>query len=151
MYLRHGVNLSKGYIMFLMIENELKDDGQFKECIQKIHQNKARLLESVSFMKALESQWLCLGAFYSYDGAAQCNCDACNNFAITGIENLKISDTLCDPEKVEALPPLSVDEPTVSMAFRVNDSPFAGREGKFITSRNIKERLDKELISNDSN
>ncbi len=67
---------------------------------------------------------------------------------ITGIEGLGISDTLCDPESVEALPPLSVDEPTVSMTFQVNDSPFAGREGKFVTSRNIKERLDQELIHN---
>ena len=67
---------------------------------------------------------------------------------ITGIDKLNISDTICDPMHVEALPPLSVDEPTVSMTFQVNDSPFAGREGKFVTSRNIKERLDKELISN---
>ena len=67
---------------------------------------------------------------------------------ITGVDKLNISDTVCDPSSVEALPPLSVDEPTVRMTFQVNDSPFAGREGKFITSRNIKERLDKELISN---
>jgi len=67
---------------------------------------------------------------------------------IVGIENISISDTICDSAKVEALPPLSVDEPTVSMAFRVNDSPFAGLDGKYITSRNIRERLDKELIYN---
>jgi len=67
---------------------------------------------------------------------------------ITGIDKLNISDTICDPMNVESLPPLSVDEPTVSMTFQVNDSPFAGREGKFVTSRNIKERLEKELISN---
>jgi len=67
---------------------------------------------------------------------------------ITGIEGLNISDTLCDPQRVEALPPLSVDEPTVSMTFQVNDSPFAGLEGKFVTSRNIKERLERELIHN---
>ena len=67
---------------------------------------------------------------------------------ITGIEGLNISDTLCSPEQVEALPPLSVDEPTVSMTFQVNDSPFAGREGKYVTSRNIKERLERELIHN---
>ncbi len=67
---------------------------------------------------------------------------------ITGIEGLNISDTLCDPAAVEALPPLSVDEPTVSMTFQVNDSPFAGREGKYVTSRNIKERLERELIHN---
>ncbi|ATN85454.1 translational GTPase TypA [Coxiella burnetii] len=68
--------------------------------------------------------------------------------AVTGIENLRISDTLCDPQQVEALPPLTVDEPTVSMTFQVNNSPFAGREGKFLTSRQIKERLEKELIAN---
>ena len=67
---------------------------------------------------------------------------------ITGIDKLNISDTICDPMSVQSLPPLSVDEPTVSMTFQVNDSPFAGREGKFVTSRNIKERLEKELISN---
>ena len=67
---------------------------------------------------------------------------------INGIDGLSISDTLCDPEQVEALPPLTVDEPTVSMTFIVNDSPFAGKEGKFVTSRNIKERLDQELIHN---
>jgi len=67
---------------------------------------------------------------------------------IVGIENISISDTICDSSKVEDLPPLSVDEPTVSMAFRVNDSPFAGLDGKYITSRNIRERLDKELIYN---
>jgi GTP-binding protein len=67
---------------------------------------------------------------------------------ITGIDGLSISDTLCDPDKIEALVPLSVDEPTVSMTFIVNDSPFAGKEGKFVTTRNIKDRLDQELIHN---
>jgi GTP-binding protein len=67
---------------------------------------------------------------------------------ITGVEKLFISDTLCDPLNVEAMPALSVDEPTVSMTFQVNDSPFSGLEGKFVTSRNIKERLEQELLSN---
>ncbi|WP_159269216.1 translational GTPase TypA [Zhongshania aliphaticivorans] len=67
---------------------------------------------------------------------------------VTGIEGLNISDTLCAPSNPEALPPLSVDEPTVSMTFQVNDSPFAGKEGKFVTSRNIRDRLDQELIHN---
>lgn len=74
--------------------------------------------------------------------------DAGEIVCITGIDALKISDTLCDPDHVEALPALSVDEPTVSMTFMVNDSPFAGKEGKFVTSRNIKERLEQELIHN---
>ena len=67
---------------------------------------------------------------------------------ITGIEGLKISDTLCDPTLVEAMPALSVDEPTISMTFQVNDSPFAGKEGKFITTRHLKERLERELLYN---
>jgi len=68
--------------------------------------------------------------------------------AFTGIDGLGISDTLCDPSNVEVLPALSVDEPTVSMTFQVNSSPFAGREGKFVTSRQVRERLDRELIHN---
>ena len=68
--------------------------------------------------------------------------------SFTGIDPLYISDTLCDPNNVEALPHLSVDEPTMSMTFQVNNSPFAGREGKFVTSRQIKERLERELIHN---
>ena len=67
---------------------------------------------------------------------------------ISGIDKLNISDTICDPEKVEAMTPLSVDEPTISMTFQVNDSPFAGLEGKYVTTRNIKDRLDRELLFN---
>ena len=68
--------------------------------------------------------------------------------AITGLGQLKISDTICAPSAVEALPALSVDEPTVTMTFQVNNSPFAGKEGKFVTSRNILERLEAELVHN---
>ncbi|WP_387690012.1 ribosome-dependent GTPase TypA [Photorhabdus sp. RM71S] len=68
--------------------------------------------------------------------------------AITGLGELNISDTLCDTNAVEALPPLAVDEPTVSMYFCVNTSPFCGREGKYVTSRQILERLKKELVHN---
>ncbi len=68
--------------------------------------------------------------------------------AFTGMDKLFISDTLCDPEHVEALPAMTVDEPTVSMTFQVNNSPFAGKEGKYVTSRNIQERLEEELLHN---
>ncbi len=68
--------------------------------------------------------------------------------AFTGIDKLEISDTLCHPDTLEALPPLIIDEPTVSMTFQVNTSPFAGREGKYVTSRQIRERLEKELQHN---
>ncbi len=67
---------------------------------------------------------------------------------VTGIDNLNISDTLCDPSRPEALPALTVDEPTVSMTFQVNNSPFAGQDGKYVTSRNINDRLEKELLHN---
>jgi len=65
-----------------------------------------------------------------------------------GIDKLNISDTICDPENVVAMTPLSVDEPTLSMTFRVNNGPFAGQDGKFVTSRNISDRLEQELIHN---
>ena len=68
--------------------------------------------------------------------------------AFTGIDKLNISDTLCDPEHVVPLPALTIDEPTVSMTFQVNTSPFAGKEGKYITSRQIRERLQRELLHN---
>ncbi len=68
--------------------------------------------------------------------------------AITGMDELFISDTICDREAVQALPPLSVDEPTVTMTFQVNTSPFAGQEGKYLTSRQIRDRLQKELLHN---
>jgi len=68
--------------------------------------------------------------------------------AFTGIEALGISDTLCDPGQVEALPPLAIDEPTISMTFQVNNSPFAGQEGKYVTSRQIRDRLERELVHN---
>ena len=76
------------------------------------------------------------------------NASAGEIVCITGIDKLNISDTICAPELIEALPPLSVDEPTISMTFQVNDSPFAGLEGKFVTTRNIRERLDRELLFN---
>lgn len=68
--------------------------------------------------------------------------------AVTGIDGLNISDTLCDPNCVEALPALNVDEPTVSMTFQVNTSPFAGKDGKYVTSRKIRDRLQQELLHN---
>ncbi len=68
--------------------------------------------------------------------------------AIVGLEKFEIGDTICDFENPEALPPISIDEPTMSMLFTINDSPFFGKEGKFVTSRHIQDRLDKELDKN---
>ena len=87
----------------------------------------------------------------SFDGLGKKNVDQveCGDIcAVVGIEGFEIGDTIADFENPEALPPISVDEPTMSMLFSINNSPFFGRDGKFVTSRHIKERLDKELEKN---
>ncbi|MBD1574355.1 translational GTPase TypA [Vibrio sp. S17_S38] len=92
-----------------------------------------------------------VGTVLGYMGLSRTEVDqafAGDIIAITGLGELKISDTICDVNTVEAMKPLSVDEPTVTMTFQVNNSPFAGKEGKFVTSRNILERLEKELVHN---
>jgi GTP-binding protein len=92
-----------------------------------------------------------IGLVYGYMGLKRHEVEqasAGDIVALTGLEAPNVSDTLCDPEHVEALPALSVDEPTVSMTFQVNTSPFAGKEGKYLTSRQLKERLERELIHN---
>ncbi|MGB5561764.1 MAG: GTP-binding protein, partial [Sedimenticolaceae bacterium] len=92
-----------------------------------------------------------IGLVYGYHGLERHEvreAGAGDIIAITGIEAPNVSDTLCDPEHVEPMPALSVDEPTVSMTFQVNASPFAGRSGKYLTSRQLKDRLERELIHN---
>ncbi|CAN8139965.1 translational GTPase TypA [Thiomicrorhabdus sp. 6S2-11] len=91
------------------------------------------------------------GEIFGYHGLERINVDeahAGDIIAFSGFDPLNISDTICDPDNVEALVALTVDEPTVSMTFQVNDSPFVGQEGKLLTSRQIRERLDKELLTN---
>ena len=68
--------------------------------------------------------------------------------SIAGLEGVDVGDTICQPEFPKALPPLAIDEPTMSMDFMVNDSPFSGKEGKFVTSRHLKNRLEKEAQTN---
>ncbi|MCU7873891.1 MAG: translational GTPase TypA [Candidatus Thiodiazotropha sp. (ex Lucinoma borealis)] len=92
-----------------------------------------------------------IGVVYGYLGLERFEvkeASAGDIIAISGMEAPNVSDTLCDPELVEAMPPLTVDEPTVSMTFQVNTSPFAGKEGKYLTSRQLKDRLERELIHN---
>ncbi len=92
-----------------------------------------------------------IGQVKTYLGLQQVDAESASAgdiICITGIDELNISDTICDPEHPEAMPALTVDEPTVTMTFQVNDSPFAGQDGKYITSRNLKERLERELIHN---
>ncbi|MBB1127000.1 translational GTPase TypA [Thiospirillum jenense] len=92
-----------------------------------------------------------VGLVYGYLGLVRSEvpeASAGDIVALTGIETPNVSDTLCHPDQVEPLPPLTVDEPTVTMTFQVNTSPFAGRDGKYLTSRQLKERLERELIHN---
>lgn len=92
-----------------------------------------------------------IGVVYGYLGLERLEipqAKAGDIIALTGMAAPNVSDTLCDPEHIQAMPPLTVDEPTVSMTFQVNNSPFAGKEGKYLTSRQLKERLERELIHN---
>jgi len=98
--------------------------------------------------KQRNARMLQLFGFLGLERIAVPEAQAGDIIAFTGIDGLGISDTLCDPTAVEPLAALIVDEPTVSMTFQVNNSPFAGREGKFVTSRQIRERLDRELVHN---
>ena len=86
--------------------------------------------------------------FHGLERVERAEAEAGDIIAITGIDPLAISDTLCDPDCIEALPALSVDEPTISMTFQPNTSPFAGKDGKYVTSRNIWDRLQQELKHN---
>ncbi len=86
-----------------------------------------------------------------FDGLGKANVDSvqCGDIcAVVGIDGFEIGDTIADSENPEALPPISIDEPTMSMLFTINNSPFFGKDGKFVTSRHIKDRLDKELEKN---
>lgn len=87
----------------------------------------------------------------TFEGMGQAHAESVSSgdiCAIVGLENFEIGDTICDPANPEPLPPIAVDEPTMSMLFTINDSPFFGREGKYCTSRHIGERLQKELERN---
>ena len=92
--------------------------------------------------------WLQILGFHGLERTELDEARAGEIIAFTGIDGLKISDTVCDPDAIDPLPPMLVDEPTISMTFQVNDSPFGGREGKYVTSRNLGERLQQELTHN---
>ncbi len=98
--------------------------------------------------KTRNSRILQIYTFLGLDKVETDSAQAGDIVAITGIDDLNISDTICDPQNVEAMPVITVDEPTMSMMFQVNTSPFSGKEGKFVTSRQIRERLDRELLHN---
>ena len=92
-----------------------------------------------------------ISRLYQFEGLRRVECEeaeAGDIICVSGIEDINIGETLCDAEKIEPLPFIKIDEPTISMNFIVNDSPFAGKEGKFVTSRNLRDRLFKEVETN---
>ncbi len=109
---------------------------------------KSRVVCIDRFGKSRSGRVLQIFGFHGLERIEVEEAQAGDIIALTGIEDLGISDTLCSPDHPQALPSLTVDQPTVSMNFQVNTSPFAGREGKFVTSRQIGERLKRELIHN---
>lgn len=111
-------------------------------------QSNGKVIVADSSGKQRPAKILQIFGFHGLDRVEVKQAQAGDIIAFTGIDNLQISDTLCHPDCVESLPPLSIDEPTVTMTFQVNNSPFAGREGKYLTSRQIKERLERELQHN---
>ncbi|MDT0593254.1 translational GTPase TypA [Glaciecola petra] len=120
--------------------------------VGRITRGTVKLNQQVTIVNAIgESRNGKVGKVLGYLGLERHDVDSAaagDIIAITGLGELKISDTICDVNQVEALTPLSVDEPTVTMTFQVNTSPFAGKEGKYVTSRNILERLQTELVHN---
>ncbi|MBQ8752322.1 MAG: translational GTPase TypA [Clostridia bacterium] len=92
-----------------------------------------------------------IGKLYQFEGLRRAECETAalgDLIAVTGITDLNIGETACDPEHVEPLPFVHIDEPTISMVFMVNNSPFAGQDGKYVTSRNLRDRLFKEVETN---
>ncbi len=120
--------------------------------IGRVERGTAKRNESVTIISAdgneRQGRLMQILGFYGLERIERESAAAGDIIAFSGLDSLKISDTLCDPSKVEPLPALSVDHPTISMMFQVNDSPFAGKEGKYVTSRNIRDRLQEELLHN---
>ncbi|MCR5150552.1 MAG: translational GTPase TypA [Clostridiales bacterium] len=120
--------------------------------IGRIERGKVRRGQQVTLCKTDKTtQNVKISRLYQFEGLSRVECEeasAGDIICVSGIEGINIGETACDPEHVEPLPFIKIDEPTISMNFIVNDSPFAGREGKFVTSRNIRDRLFKEVETN---
>ena len=124
-----------GVIGIGRIERGQVKSGQTLSCIDRDgNKRQVRLLQVLGFM--------------GLERVEVPEASAGDIIAFTGIDGINISDTLCDPAAVEPLPALTVDEPTVSMTFQVNTSPFVGRDGKYVTSRQLRDRLMRELVHN---
>ena len=119
--------------------------------IGRLYKGTLRVGQSVIVVRGQSSIRQTVSQLFTYEGLKRVSVQEVHSgdiVIIGGIQDVYIGDTLCDPSKVEAMPMITIEEPTLSMNFLVNDSPFAGRSGKYVTSRNIKERLMKELEVN---
>ena len=122
-----------------------------KIAIGRVHRGKIKSGETIALMKPSETKKLKITKVYTYDGLNRVETDEAGMgeiVAVTGLAEVSIGDTIADANNPEALPGIRVDEPTLSVTFGVNTSPFAGREGQFITSRHIRDRLFKEAQTN---
>ena len=128
------------------------DDYVGRIGVGRIERGRIKKGQSVVLCKADGTeQNVKISRLYQFEGLKRVECEeaeAGDIICVSGIEGINIGETACDPECVEALPFIKIDEPTISMNFIVNDSPFAGKEGKFVTSRNIRDRLFKEVQTN---
>jgi GTP-binding protein len=120
--------------------------------IGRIHRGTLRAGQTVALRHGEEARGTAkVGQILAFEGLERVSVEeaaAGDIVAVTGVEGVNIGLTLCDPENAEGLPPIEVDEPTLAMSFQVNTSPLAGREGKFVTSRQLRERLQRELQGN---
>jgi len=119
--------------------------------IGRVYAGTLREGEMVTIVGAEASQRVRLGQLYVFDGLERSRVEeapAGELFAVAGLENLEIGDTLADPEEPQALPRVRVEEPTIAMFFSANTGPMSGRSGKYVTSRNLRERLERELKGN---
>lgn len=128
------------------------DDYVGRIGIGRVERGSIKVGQSVTMCKVNgENQNAKIGVLYQFEGLKRVEADSAalgDIIAVSGIPDLNIGETACSPDKVEPLPFVKIDEPTVAMLFMVNNSPFAGREGKFVTSRNIRDRLFKEIETN---
>ncbi len=128
------------------------DDYVGRIGVGRIERGRVKVNQQVVLCKGDgEEKRVKVSRLYNFSGLGRTECEEAEMgdiVAVSGIEGLNIGETICDPEHIEPLPFIKIDEPTLSMTFHVNDSPFAGREGKFVTSRNIRSRLFKEVETN---
>ena len=136
----------------MQISNLAYDDYIGRLGIGRVYKGTLRTGEQVVLCKNDGSQQRCtISKLFIYEGIKRKAVNEARSgdiAIIAGIPDISIGETVCDRDHIEPLPPIHIDEPTLSMNFMVNTSPFAGRSGKFVTSRNLKERLEKELEVN---